>query len=113
MQRGEIYFVDLDPVIGREQAGRRPVLVVSDHWINSRPLVVLVVPGTDGANVTQDSPTNVRVAPEESGLPRETVFLCFQARALDESRFSGQVRGQLDGVKMREIDEALRFCFGL
>lgn len=77
IRRGEIYFVNLDPVSGREQAGTRPVLVVSDDQINSRPLVVLVVPGTDGANVTQDSPTNVRIPAEESGLPRETVVPVF------------------------------------
>src|SRR5438876_11636118 len=86
VQRGEIYFVNFDPVVGREQASTRPALVVSIDWINQRPLVVLVVPGTDGSNVPEEFPTNVRVPPEESGLPNDTVFLCFQARALDHSR---------------------------
>ena len=54
MKRGEIYFVTLDPVLGREQNGRRPVLVVSIDAINSAPLVVTVVPGTEGANVRRD-----------------------------------------------------------
>jgi mRNA interferase MazF len=113
MQRGEIYFVNLDPVRGREQHGTRPVLIVSDDWINTRPLVVLVVPGTDAKNVSRDLPTNVRVTPEESGLQRDTVFLCFQARALDHGRFPPQPTGRLDTSKMTEIEEALEFCFGL
>jgi mRNA interferase MazF len=113
MQRGEIYFVNLDPVVGREQGGRRPVLVVSDDWINTRPLVILVVPGTDGANITQDWPTNVRVPAQDSGLPQETVFLCFQARALDPGRFSSPVAGRISQAKMKEIEATLRFCFSL
>ena len=82
LQRGEIYFVDLNPVQGREQAGSRPVLVLSIEAINRLPLVVTVVVGTKGANVTRDYPTNVRVSPQESGLPMETVFLCFQIRSI-------------------------------
>jgi mRNA interferase MazF len=87
MRRGEIYFVAFDPIIGREQGGRRPALVLSIDVINGRPLVVTVVPGTDGANVRRDYPHTVRLAPAETGLPAETVFLCFQVRALDHSRF--------------------------
>ena len=78
VQRGEIYFVNLNPVQGREQAGYRPVLVLSVDAINRLPLVVTVVVGTKGENITRDYPTNVRVATAESGLPLETVFLCFQ-----------------------------------
>ena len=63
MQRGDIYFVNLNPVQGREQAGQRPVLVLSIDAINSLPLVVTVVVGTKGENVTRDYPTNVRLSP--------------------------------------------------
>jgi mRNA interferase MazF len=76
--RGEIYFVDLNPIKGREQSGRRPVLVISNDTINKLPLVVTVVVGTKGDNISKDYPTNVRVSAENSGLPMETVFLCFQ-----------------------------------
>jgi mRNA interferase MazF len=62
MRRGEIYFVDLNPVVGREQAGRRPVLVLSIDAINRVPLVVTVVPGTDGAHIPRDYPTNIRIS---------------------------------------------------
>ena len=57
MQRGEIYFVNLNPVQGREQAGQRPVLVLSIDAINDLPLVVTVVVGTKGENVTRDFTT--------------------------------------------------------
>src|SRR5262245_45599115 len=102
MQRGEVYFVDLDPVTGREQGGRRPVLVLSIDRINRQPLVISVVPGTDGSNVRVDHRTNVRVPATESGLPMETVFLCFQGRALDHSRFSGKPAGRLTPQRMTE-----------
>ena len=54
ISRGSIYFVNLDPTLGREQAGRRPVLVVSVDAINRQPLVVTVVVGTDAANISRD-----------------------------------------------------------
>ncbi len=76
--RGEIYFVNLNPIQGKEQAGTRPVLVLSIDVINQLPLVVMVVVGTKGENIRQDYPTNVRVSTDESGLPLETVFLGFQ-----------------------------------
>jgi mRNA interferase MazF len=86
IRRGQIHFASLDPVRGREQAGRRPVLVVSSDAINRLPLVVTVVVGTDAANISRDYPVNVRVTAAEFGFPRDTVFLCFQARSLDPSR---------------------------
>lgn len=78
IHRGEIYFVDLNPVKGREQAGQRPVLVLSVDEINKLPLVVTVVVGTKGENISRDYPTNVRVSSAESGLPLETVFSAFK-----------------------------------
>jgi mRNA interferase MazF len=113
MRRGEIYFVDLDPVIGREQAGRRPVVVVSIEAVNRLPLVVIVVPGTDGSNIRRDHPTNVRVPASESGRPAETVFLCFQVRAVDPRRFPARPTGQLTPAALTQVEEALRYCLGL
>ena len=74
IHRGEIYVVNLNPVKGREQAGDRPVLVLSIDVINKLPLVITIVVGTKGENISRDYPTNVRVLPAESGLPMETVF---------------------------------------
>ena len=113
IQRGEIYFVDLNPVEGREQAGKRPVLVLSIDAINKLPLVVTAVIGTKGANITQDYPTNVRVSPAESGLPMETVFLCFQLRSLDARRFPPSPSGRVSETVMRKVEMAVRYCLGL
>lgn len=77
LNRGEIYFVNLNPTKGREQAGSRPVLIVSSDAINHQPLVVAVVVGISGKNVSRDYPSNVRVTAKESGLREDTVFLCF------------------------------------
>ena len=113
IQRGDVYFVNLSPVHGREQAGRRPVLVISVDAINRLPLVVTVVVGTKCENITRDYPTNVRVSSAESGLPIETVFLCFQLRSLDPSRFAGPPAGRVPGAVLKRIENAVRHCLGL
>jgi mRNA interferase MazF len=113
IQRGQIYFVDLNPVKGREQSGKRPVLILSIDAINSLPLVVTAIVGSKGENIHQNYPTNVRVTPEESGLPLETVFLCFQIRSLDPNRFPTEPAGTLSADKMREVETAVRYCLGL
>ncbi len=108
LKRGEIYFVNLDPTQGREQAGTRPVLILSSDIINTSPLVVTVVIGTKGENVTRDYPTNVRISSKDTGLPLETVFLCFQIRSLDPSRFPDTPAGQLTEEVMRKIEATVR-----
>jgi mRNA interferase MazF len=113
IKRGEIYFVDLNPVQGREQAGRRPVLVLSSDAINQLPLVVTVVVETKGANLTKDYPMNVRVSVDESGLPMETVFLGFQIRSLDRGRFPSTPAGKLQGTTLARIENAVRFTLNL
>jgi mRNA interferase MazF len=113
IQRGEIYFVDLDPVQGREQAGRRPVLVLSVDAINQLPLVVAVVVGTKGSNVSRDYKTNVRVPSADSGLPEETVFMCFQLRSLDKGRFPAVPAGRITGKVLQKVEHTVRHCLGL
>jgi mRNA interferase MazF len=109
-KRGEIYFVNLGPTQGREQAGKRPVLVLSIDAINQLPLVVTVVVGTKGENMPRDYPTNVRVASSDSGLP--TVFMGFQVRSLDASRFPNHVAGQLSNDLMMQVEKAVKYCLG-
>lgn len=119
ISRGQIYFVNLSPTHGREQAGRRPVLVVSADAINRQPLVVTVVVGTDAKNVPRDYPTNVRVTAKETGLPRDTVFLCFQVRSLDPARFFDpkthrpNLAGSVPSSRMAEVERALRLVLNL
>jgi mRNA interferase MazF len=114
INHGQVFLVNLDPVQGREQRGRRPVLVVSSNAINRQPLVITVVVGTSAANVAKDYPTNVRISPAESGLPKETVFLCFQLRSLDPARFAhAKSVGTLPAKRMDEIASALRLTLEL
>jgi len=119
VSRGQIYYVDLNPIQGREQAGRRPCLIVSADAINRQPLVVAVVVGTKSSRISKDYPINVRVSAAESGLPEDTIFLCFQVRSLDPSRFldprSGRLNpaGSLPAHRMAEVDAALKLVFDL
>ena len=114
INRGDIYFVDLNPTKGREQAGKRPVLVVSSDAINRQPLVITVVVGTAAKNVPRDYPVNVRVTAAETGLPDDTVFLCFQIRSLDPTRFlragspQSTPAGRMPAIRMVEIVNAMR-----
>lgn len=97
----------------------RPVLVVSDDAINSKPLVVTVVAGTDASHIAEDYPTNVRVTAKETGLKKDTVFLCFQLRSLDPKRFihtkTGTVKeaGAMPENRMKEVETALRLVLRL
>ena len=113
VQRGEIYFVNLNPVQGREQAGQRPVLVLSIDAINRLPLVVMTIVGTKGTNLPRDYPTTVRVSAADSGLSLETVFLCFQIRSLDANRFPATPAGRVTGRVLEQIEDAVRYCLGL
>src|ERR1039457_6228900 len=113
ISRGQSYFASLDPIQGREQSGRRPVLIVSSDAINRQPLVIAVIVGTDAANIQRDYPTNVRVTATESGLPRDTVFLAFQVRSLDHSRFTGTAAGSLSPTRMSEVANVLRLTLDL
>ncbi|MBD2362195.1 type II toxin-antitoxin system PemK/MazF family toxin [Anabaena minutissima FACHB-250] len=113
IERGQIYFINLNPVLGREQSGTRPVLVLSINPINQLPLVVTVVVGTKGTNIKRDHPTNIRLSPHDSGLLIETVFLCFQIRSLDPNRFPADPTGKISESKMLEVEAAVRYCLGL
>lgn len=110
---------NLSPTHGREQAGSGPVLVVSSDAINRQPLVVTVVVGTDAKNAPRDYPTNVGVTARETGLPLDTVFLCFRIRSLDPGRFVGPKTGQpalagtLSASRMADVERALRLALGL
>jgi len=111
--RGEVYFVDLDPTVGHEQAGRRPVVVVSNDKINHQSLVVVVVPGTTRNRSTNRSPANVKVPAGEAGLSRDTSFLTFQVRGLDQVRFQEGPCGILDEAYLSLIDRALAWTLVL
>jgi len=81
--------------------------------INRLPLVVTVLVGTKGENISRDFPTTVRISAKESGLPMETVFLCFQVRSLDSSRFPENPAGRISGKVLEKVEQTVRYCLGL
>jgi len=116
VMRGEIYFVSLDPVVGREIGGSkaRPVAVLSINDINSKPLVVTVVPGTS-AGAKPVHYKNVVVVPptSENGLRTETIFQCHQLRAIDKGRLTSRPIGRLSNEHLQKIEDATRYSLGL
>ncbi len=113
IQRGEVYFVDLDPVIGKEMSGgkKRPTVVISINDINRKPLVVTVAPGSRTASNFRNV---AKVAPTKSnGLTADTFFQCHQLRSLDHSRFPSSPVGRLTAQEMNAIENAIKFSLGL
>lgn len=114
IRRGEIYFVFLDPVFGKEMGGykTRPVVVVSVNGINDKPLTVTVAPGT--STEFSGAPNLVSVKPSSmNGLPNTTVFQCHQLRALDKGRFTSRPVGRLDPKDLDSVGRAIKFSLGL
>ena|SRR5438105_3697965 len=114
VHRGDIYFVTLAGSMGSEQAGRRPVVIVSADAINMLPLPVVVIPGTDASNQERDFPSTVRVPARETGLPMDTVFRCHQIRALDPKRFIDAatrrplpLAGAMPPERLKQIEDAI------
>jgi mRNA interferase MazF len=108
--RGEIWEVDLNPTVGREQAGRRPVLIVSDDALNSSPRgLVIVLPLTGTA---RGLPTHVSVTPPEGGLIKSSVVMTEQVRAISKDRL-GRRHGMVTRATMGQVDQILRIVLGL
>ena len=115
VERGEIYFVYLDPAFGRESGGykTRPVVVLSINDINNKPLVVTVVPGTTKVNSVRFR--NVVVVPPtpDNGLREETSFECHQLRAIDKGRLTSRPIGRLSPLHLEQIRKAIEYSLGL
>jgi mRNA interferase MazF len=114
IRRGEIYFVDLGPPRGREPAYEHPALVLSIDSINRLPLVVTVVPGTSAKIGGKQYPlVNVVVPASDSGLPKDTVFSCFQVTAVDSRKFPAKPAGRISEQYLNRIEDRVRFVLGL
>ena len=111
--QGEIYWADLDPVKGREQKGRRAVLVISRDGINRLPLTVLVMVGTGVEHYAGKTafPSDLWVTAKESGLPKDSVFLGIQIRSLDPTRLNGRI-GRLPPHRVSEMHQVVRYLIG-
>lgn len=115
MRRGEIWLADLDPIVGSEVKGRRPVVLVSNDAANIQAErmgrgVLTVVPVT--SSIARVFAFQVLMSPEESGLDRESKAQAEQVRSIDARRLERRV-GRLTPRLGWELDEALRIHLGL
>ena len=110
MKRGDIYRADLDPVIGSEQGGVRPVLIIQNDTGNLHSPTVIVAAITSRCKKAQ-MPVHVLITAEESGLPADSVVLTEQVRTLEKSRLSRYL-GHLAEGAMARIDAALDRSLG-
>jgi mRNA interferase MazF len=112
MKRGDVFDARLSPTEGSEQAGVRPVVIVSRDAINKNSSVIVIVPLTKAANIQRHYPNNVTIANGEGGLTFESVLLGEQVRAIAKSRLLRQ-HGTLSIETMQQIDRALRITLDL
>lgn len=111
MMRGDLYYADLSPVIGSEQGGVRPVVVIQNDVGNRFSPTTIVAAITSVRHKTA-LPTHVRVDSQISGLPKESVVLMEQIRTIDKKRLKEKI-GHLNGEAMQRIDAALMISIGL
>jgi mRNA interferase MazF len=110
--RGEVYDARLDPIEGSEQAGVRPVIIVSRNAINAALSIVIAVPCTSYRPGRRRYPSRVLLHPPEGGLTVDSLALCEQVRALSKTRLSRR-RGVLSPAALAQVDEALAIALDL
>jgi mRNA interferase MazF len=110
--RGDVFSARLDPTEGSEQAGTRPVIIVSRDSINANSPVVVVVPVTDAADVRRLYPSQVQLPRGTGGLKMESVAKTEQIRAIQTSRFVGYY-GRLDRETLTRIEEATKITLAI
>lgn len=111
IKRGEIYYADLSPVVGSEQGGIRPVLIVQNDVGNKFSPTVIAAAITSQRYKT-DLPTHIQVNADNCGLSKDSIVLLEQVRTLDKKRLREKM-GNLDKKDMYKIDKALSVSFGL
>ncbi len=111
VRRGDIYYADLSPVVGSEQGGMRPVLIVQNDVGNKYSPTVIAAAITS-RKTKNPLPTHIRVKASGSGLQRDSIILLEQIRTLDKSRLRDRM-GTLETPEMKKVDAALSVSFGL
>ena len=111
VKRGDLYFADLSPVVGSEQGGTRPVLVVQNDVGNKYSPTVIVAAVTSRINKAK-LPTHVEVKADENGLSRDSVILLEQLRTIDKKRLREKV-GRVDEDTLASVAEALSISLGI
>jgi mRNA interferase MazF len=114
MKRGEVYWATLAPRSGAEQAGRRPVIVISRDAFNQAPAwrSVIVVPLSTSATQARRGPTAVPLPAGAAGLPYESTALCHQITTLDRAKLTALL-GSLSSTQLQEVEEGLRIALGM
>lgn len=111
IKRGDIFYADLSPVVGSEQGGVRPVLIVQNNVGNKYSPTVIAAAITSQETKTK-LPTHINLASGGCGLPKDSVVLLEQVRTIDKKRLK-EKRGSADRNSMDRIDKALSISFGL
>jgi len=111
IRRGDIYYADLSPVVGSEQGGVRPVLVIQNDIGNKYSPTVIVSAITSQLDKAR-LPTHIPFRGEVYGLSRNSVILLEQVRTIDKRRLREKA-GHLDDYMMKKVDQALRTSVGL
>lgn len=112
MIRGDVYLAELDPSQGSEQAGTRPVIIVSRDAINRVSPVVIVVPLALRGNRNRILPSHVEIKMGDGGLTADSVALCEQVRAISTTRLRRSL-GHLTGAALSQISVALKIALDL
>ena len=110
IRRGDIYYADLTPVVGSEQGGIRPVLIIQND-VGNRHSPTVIAAAITGYAKTRHQPTHVALDGSQCGLHKTSTVLLEQLRTLDKSRLGAYI-GSIGGDKLREVDEALRVSVG-
>ena len=111
VKRGDIYYADLSPVVGSEQGGVRPVLIVQNDVGNKHSPTVIAAAITSQKYKTR-LPTHISVTADGCGLAKDSIVLLEQVRTIDKTRLKEHM-GTLDNNEMNRIDKALSVSFGL
>ena len=111
VKRGDIYYADLSPVVGSEQGGIRPVLIVQNDIGNKYSPTVIAAAITSQKDKSH-LPTHIELSSQSCGLAKDSIVLLEQIRTIDKQRLKEHM-GRLDDGSMGKIDEALSISFGL
>ena len=111
VKRGDIYYADLSPVVGSEQGGMRPVLIVQNDVGNKHSPTVIAAAITSQINKAK-LPTHIALGARTYGLSKDSVILLEQIRTIDKKRLKDRM-GKLDDKLMNQVDNAIAVSFGL
>lgn len=111
VKRGDVFYADLSPVVGSEQGGVRPVLVIQNNIGNKYSPTIIIAAITSQINKAK-LPTHIEITGQEFGLPKDSVVLLEQIRTIDKKRLREKI-GKFDNEMMRYIDDALKISIGL